>query len=72
MGAWHQSDMNKVSLREPLPQTNTLAANQEGRYPNSLVKKYLPVKYIGGRIYVERDALDRLLSDPDRDIFSLK
>ncbi len=37
-----------------------------------LVKKYLPVKYIGGRIYVERDALDRLLSDPDRDIFSLK
>ena len=37
-----------------------------------LVKKYLPVKYIGGRIYVERDALDRLLSDPDRDIFFLK
>lgn len=38
----------------------------------TLVKMYLPVKCIGGRIYVERAALEGLLSDPDRDIFSLK
>jgi len=31
----------------------------------SLVKKYLQVKFIGGRMYVEREALERLLSDPD-------
>ena len=38
----------------------------------TLVKKYLPVKCIGGRIYVERAALENLLSDPDREFFSLK
>lgn len=31
------------------------------------VKKYLPVKLIGGRIYVERAGLERLLADPDRE-----
>ena len=36
------------------------------------VKKYLPVKLIGGRMFTERDALERLLSDPDRDILPLK
>ena len=36
------------------------------------VKKYLPVKLIGGRMFNERDALERLLSDPDRDILPLK
>ena len=34
----------------------------------SFVKKYLPIKLIGGRIFVERDALEKLLTDPDRDI----
>ena len=34
----------------------------------ALVKKHLPTsKFIGGRIYVDRDALEQLLSDPDRD-----
>ena len=36
------------------------------------VKKYLPVKLIGGRMFAERDALERLLSDPDRDILPLR
>jgi hypothetical protein len=31
----------------------------------SFVQKYLAVKMIGGRIYVEREALERLLSDPN-------
>lgn len=35
------------------------------------VKLYLPVKQIGGRIYVEREALEDLLSDPERDILPL-
>lgn len=37
----------------------------------SFVKKYLPVKSIGGRIFVERDALEKLLADPDRDVLPL-
>lgn len=36
-----------------------------------LVKKYLQVKMIGGRIYIERDAFERLLSDPDREYLPL-
>lgn len=32
----------------------------------SFVKKYLPVKTIGGRLFVEREALEALLTDPDR------
>ena len=35
------------------------------------VKLYLDVKYIGNRIFVERDKLEALLSDPDRDRFPL-
>ena len=31
------------------------------------VKKYLPAKLIGGRIYVERQLLEQLLSDPERE-----
>lgn len=31
------------------------------------VKKYLPIKLIGGRIYVERQLLEGLLSDPERE-----
>lgn len=38
----------------------------------SFVKKYLPTKLIGGRIFVERDALENLLKDPDRDILPLR
>lgn len=37
----------------------------------SLVKKYLPVKIIGRRIFVEREALEQLLADPDRDLLPL-
>ena len=37
----------------------------------ALVKKHLQVKMIGGRIYTEREALDRLLADPDREYLSL-
>ena len=32
---------------------------------------YLDAKRIGNRIFVERDKLDALLSDPDRDRFPL-
>lgn len=35
------------------------------------VKKYLPVKIIGGRIYTERVALEALLGNPDRDVLPL-
>ncbi|MBE7041064.1 MAG: helix-turn-helix domain-containing protein [Ruminococcaceae bacterium] len=35
------------------------------------VKKYLNIKLIGGRIYVERNALERILADPEREKFSL-
>lgn len=38
----------------------------------ALVKQYLPVKIIGGRIFTERDALERLLADPDREYLPLK
>lgn len=37
----------------------------------ALVKKHLQVKMIGGRIYTEREALDRLLADPGREYLSL-
>lgn len=37
----------------------------------AFVKKYLPIKLIGGRIYVERALLEQLLSDHDRDNFPL-
>jgi len=35
----------------------------------SLVKKYLPVKIMGGRIYTNRKDLEQLLNNPDRDRF---
>ena len=37
----------------------------------SLVKKYLNSKVIGGRIYTDREALERLLADPDREYLPL-
>ena len=37
----------------------------------SFVKKYLPIKLIGGRIFVERNALEKLLTNPDRDVLPL-
>ena len=36
-----------------------------------LVKKYLQVKTIGNRMYIERDSLERLLSDPSVDALPL-
>ena len=36
-----------------------------------LVKKYLQVKTIGNRMYIERDSLERLLSDPCVDALPL-
>ena len=38
----------------------------------AFVKMYLPIKIIGGRIFVERAQLERLLSDVERDAFPLK
>lgn len=35
----------------------------------AFVKKYLNIKVIGNRIYIERQALEDILSDPDRDLF---
>jgi hypothetical protein len=35
------------------------------------VKKYLNIKVIGGRIYVERDLLEALLSNTEHERFSL-
>ena len=32
----------------------------------NLVKQYLDVRTIGGRMFVQRETLERLLSDPDR------
>lgn len=37
----------------------------------AFVKKYLNIKLIGGRIYVEREALEKILGDPEREIFPL-
>jgi hypothetical protein len=37
----------------------------------AFVKKYLPIKTIGGRIYVERRSFEEVLGDPDRDKFTL-
>ena len=36
------------------------------------VKKYLQVKTIGGRLFVEREALENLLADGENQIFALK
>lgn len=33
----------------------------------TLVKQYLPAKTIGGRIFVDRQQLEELLADGDRD-----
>ena len=37
----------------------------------SFVKKYVPIKIIGGRIYVERILLEQLLSNTERERFPL-
>lgn len=37
----------------------------------ALLKQYLQVKMIGGRMYTEREAFERLLSDPDRECLPL-
>ena len=37
----------------------------------SLVKKYLNSKVIGGRIYTDREELERLLADPERECLPL-
>ena len=36
-----------------------------------LVKKYLNIKMIGGRIYVDREALEKLLSSPEVEFLPL-
>ena len=36
------------------------------------MKKYLQVKTIGGRLFVEREALENLLTDTENKIFALK
>ena len=36
----------------------------------ALVKKYLQVKTIGNRMYIDRELLERLLSDPNIDHLS--
>ena len=36
----------------------------------ALVKHYLPIKWIGGRLFAERAGLETLLHDPDREYFS--
>ena len=36
------------------------------------MKKYLQVKTIGGRLFVEREALENLLTDSENQIFALK
>ena len=36
-----------------------------------LGKKYLNSKVIGGRIYTDREELERLLADPDREYLPL-
>ena len=36
-----------------------------------LVKKYLQVKTIGNRMYVDRDSLENLLTNPDTNVLTL-
>lgn len=33
----------------------------------ALVRNHLQGKFIGGRIYIDREELEQLLADPDRD-----
>lgn len=33
----------------------------------ALIKQYLQVKIIGGRMYTDREAFERLLADPNRE-----
>ena len=37
----------------------------------SFVQQYLPVKRIGGRLFIDRAALEHLLADPERERFPL-
>ena len=41
------------------------------RKARKFVATYLDIKRIGNRIYVERDKLEQLLSDPNRENFPL-
>ena len=41
------------------------------RKARKFVSLYLTPKRVGNRIYVERAQLERLLSDPDRELFPL-
>ena len=41
------------------------------RKARKFVAKYLQSKRIGNRIYVDRQQLERLLNDPDRELFPL-
>lgn len=41
------------------------------RKARKFVDLYLTVKRVGNRIYVQRNQLERLLSDPDRESFPL-
>ena len=41
------------------------------RRARRFVQLYLQPKYVGNRIYVEREKLEQLLSDPEREKFPL-
>ena len=41
------------------------------RKARRFVDLYLTVKRVGNRIYVQRDQLEKLLADPDRESFPL-
>lgn len=41
------------------------------RKARRFAERYLSVKRLGNRIYVEREQLERLLADPDRENFPL-
>ena len=41
------------------------------RKARKFVSLYLSPKRVGNRIYVERQQLERLLNDPDRELFPL-
>ena len=60
------NDIEKTLKRKYLTITDIQKEylNASKKKIRSFVKKYLPGKTIGGRMFVDRDALERLLSDP--------
>ena len=42
------------------------------RKARKFVARYLTPKRVGNRIYVERSQLEKLLNDPDRELFPLE